>query len=495
MQKIIHQDKSTTPWMVYSVLLFLFVTRLLTMTLMPLNDKTEARYGEIARMMLESHNWVTLLQTPNEPFWAKPPLSTWSSALSMKVFGVHAFAARLPAMIYALAILGLVGWFVRQRYSKQHCYYVWLILASMPYFFINAGVVMTDPAFVFAITLCMISAWLAVSHASKVWGGLFFIGLGLGLLAKGPLTGVLVLLPLIIWTMIERKYHYVWKNLPWIWGSVLTLLIALPWYGLAELRTPGFLHYFIVGEHFGRFVESGWLGDKYGFAHAFPFGMIWVFLLGATVPWVLLVIYDVLVQSKRRQVVIGARDGWVTYLMCFILVPLIFFTFSRNIIYTYTFTVLPPLALLIVEGIQRQFLPTLTLKRCAWVASSVGTCCVLLSLFLFIRPALVSKSQERVVHVWQSFHPHSKLIYWANEPDFSARFYAHGRVQATRDEHALLEWLQQPHHQYLVVRQDQLNEISEGLRRRWRPAAHIQVQNKVFILYEIRSRLVHKAFV
>lgn len=485
--------QSKTPWFVYGVLLFLFCTRFLLMVWMPLNDKTEARYGEIARVMLTSGNWVTLQQTPGEPFWAKPPLSSWASALSMKVFGVHAWAARLPSMLCAIAILALLGWVVARRYTKEYAAYAWLILASMPYFFMNAGVVMTDPLFVFSITLCMLSAWFAMSHASRFWGSLFFIGLGLGLLAKGPLIGVLIFLPLFFWAILERKLRYLWKNLPWIWGSFLTLCIAVPWYVLAELRTPGFLHYFIVGEHLGRFLESGWSGDKYGFAHAFPLGMIWLFMLAGLLPWGGVLIYD----AFRRQVrpLPRAQDGWVTYLLCFMFMPLVFFTFSRNIIYTYTFSAFPPLVLLIIEGIQHQRFPSLTLKRCAWIASSAGTCCLGVFVLLLYKPMWVVRSQAEVVQVWQSFHPHSKLTYWANEPDFSARFYTGGQVQATRNQERLSQWLQQPTPQYLVVREDQLAEIPENLRRRWKLAAQVRVQNKNFILYEIRVRGASKAFV
>jgi 4-amino-4-deoxy-L-arabinose transferase-like glycosyltransferase len=489
------QQQFRTPWAVYAVLCFLFCTRLLMMICMPLNDKTEARYGEIARLMLASNNWVTLQQTPGEAFWAKPPLSTWSSAISMKICGVSAWAARLPALICALVILGLLGWFVSKRHSKYYCGYMWLILACMPYFLINAGVVMTDPMFVLSVTLSMIAAWLAMSHASLLWGYLFFIGLAMGLLAKGPLIGVLVIVPLMIWGMTQGKLYYMWKNLPWIRGSFLMLLLVLPWYLLAELRTPGFLNYFIMGEHFNRFLESGWQGDKYGFAHAFPIGTIWLFFLGGTVPWILFIISDLVKMRGKNLIHKGAQDGWVTYLFCFILVPLVFFTFSRNIIYTYTFTVFPALALLILEGIQRQLLPSLTLRACTWVAGGMGIACLFLSFLFFIKPHWVTKSQESVVRVWQSFQPSTRLIYWANEPDFSARFYTRGQVMATRDEKKLVEWLASSSQKYLVVREDQLAEITERLRRKWRTLARIRIQNKTFILYEIRQRGARQAFV
>ncbi len=63
------------------------------------------------------------------------------------------------------------------------------------------------------------------------------------------------------------------------------LLVAAPWYLLAELKTPGFLEYFLLGEHWQRFVTAGWDGDRYGNAHAYPYGSVWLFLLAAAFPW------------------------------------------------------------------------------------------------------------------------------------------------------------------------------------------------------------------
>mgnify|MGYP003315652635 CR=1 FL=1 len=42
----------------------------------------------------------------------------------------------------------------------------------------------------------------------------------------------------------------------------MLLGISLPWYFLAELRSPGFIDYFIIGEHFERYFNSEWEGDK-----------------------------------------------------------------------------------------------------------------------------------------------------------------------------------------------------------------------------------------
>jgi len=41
---------------------------------------------------------------------------------------------------------------------------------------------------------------------------------------------------------------------------------------MAEEQSPGFIEYFIEGEHWLRFVESGWEGDLYGSGHAESLG-------------------------------------------------------------------------------------------------------------------------------------------------------------------------------------------------------------------------------
>src|SRR4029079_19012662 len=94
--------------------------------------------------------------------------------------------------------------------------------------------------------------------------------------------------PLFLWTAYNGRWLDVWRRLPWLRGIPLTLLISLPWYWMAEQRTPGFLECFLIGEHWHRFLTPGWAGDLYGNAHFFPIGPIWAFAFIYTLPWSLL---------------------------------------------------------------------------------------------------------------------------------------------------------------------------------------------------------------
>ena len=61
---------------IWSLLGLLLPPRMVGMALVPLADTTEARYGEIARKMAETGDWITPQFKYGIPFWAKPPLST-----------------------------------------------------------------------------------------------------------------------------------------------------------------------------------------------------------------------------------------------------------------------------------------------------------------------------------------------------------------------------------------------------------------------------------
>ena len=276
----------------------LLLARLVGMAAAPLMDTTEARYGEIGRKMAELNDWVTPWFDYGVPYWGKPPLAFWVTALSFKLFGVNEFAARLPHLAISLLVAGVIVWLAARRDRDAALPTLALISGSF-LFFVSAGAVMTDIELVFGTTLAMAGFWLALEGTAgpdsepdrrPVWpaGALFFGGLVLGLLAKGPVALVLCGTPLFVWTAYHHRWSDVWRSLPWIGGGAITLLVAMPWYWIAERHTPGFLEYFLIGEHWHRFVTPGWDGDRYGHAHIFPFGAIWAFAFVDTLPWSIL---------------------------------------------------------------------------------------------------------------------------------------------------------------------------------------------------------------
>ena len=297
-----------------------------------------------------------------------------------------------------MLIVGLIVWLAARR--DRHAALPALALISGSFlFFIAAGAVMTDIELVLGTTLTM-AGFLACARGRRRRRLKAYRSVNVarrsavlrrsccGAIGEGPVALVLSGAPIFVWIVYNRRWLDAWRRLPWISGLFLTLLIALPWYWLAEQRTPGFLEYFLLGEHWHRFVTPGWKGDLYGTAHVFPVGAIWAFAFVDTLPWSILLPLAAwywrreimastssMVTANRAGAVsaasgdpanasdaaVGRPDfvrsderAWQGYLLAWMITPLLLFTTARNIIMTYVLPGLPAAAILAGGWMARQ---------------------------------------------------------------------------------------------------------------------------------------------
>lgn len=411
------------------LLVLLVLARLSAMAWLPLMDTTEARYGDIGRRMAALGDWVTPWFDEGVPFWGKPPLSFWLTAASMRLFGLSEFAARLPHLLCGALIAALVWRFAQRRAGPREALLAIGLLLGSTLFFLSAGAVMTDTALVLCTTLAMYAFWFAVHgrdpQEQRRMGWLFFAALGLGLLAKGPLAVVLSGLPIVIWAVASGRTRQVWQGLPWLRGSLLALAIAVPWYWLAELRTPGFLDYFIVGEHWHRFLTPGWGGDRYGHAHEFARGTIWGFAWGSLLPWSVLLPLAAW-RWRRQPAAADEQPSLRLYLLLWLLTPLVFFTAARNIIWTYALPALPAAALLMSHWMARR-----SARAEAWVATGLAISLAGAAVGLG-RLATEQRQEERsarsLVRAYAARSQPGQPLLFANHRPFSASYYSRGQA-------------------------------------------------------------------
>ncbi len=309
----------------------------------PLTDPTEARYAEIARKMFETGNWITPQFDYGVPFWAKPPLHTWLSAAGIAIFGTTAFTARLGILLASLATLTILWQWACTLTDRRTATIAVLVAASSGLFYVSAVFVQTDMVLTLGVTASMAGFYNGLA-GSRRWGWLFFLGLAIGLLAKGPVAVVLSATPIAVWMLWRGNWRDL-KHLPWAGGLTLCAVLVIPWYVAAEIAPPGFLKYFLIGEHIQRFLQPGWSGDLYGAGREHARGSIWLFWIVATLPWSPLL--PVLIWRLRKN---GMPDGkgLHLYLLLFALTPLVFFTPAANILLAYVLPGVPAAALLAV---------------------------------------------------------------------------------------------------------------------------------------------------
>lgn len=392
----------------------LLVLRLLAMAWLPLSDPTEGRYAEMARKMVETGNWLTPQFDYGVPFWGKPPLSIWFSAAGIAVFGPTAFAARLGILaMTAITLYTLWRWL--KDAAPRIAEAAPLIYASSLMGFGAAAFVMTDMAMVMSVTLAMAGFWGGL-HGHRGWGVWFFIGLGLAMLAKGPVAVVLILGPIVGFMC----YRGGWRDLgrlPWR-ALPLGLLLFVPWYIAAEWATPGFLRYFIVGEHIERFLTPGWTGDLYGAGRAKPKGAIWVFWIIAALPWSVIALRMIV---KTRQDSPPKDDGLCAYLLAFALGPMILFTPAANTLPAYVLPGLPAAAALGALLWQSRVGDGARALGLGVGISAAGF--TVLCLMLRLSPALIPIETEAPLIQGQD-----GPLAWLGERSFTAEFAHQGRI-------------------------------------------------------------------
>jgi 4-amino-4-deoxy-L-arabinose transferase-like glycosyltransferase len=467
---------SLTPRERWSLLLLLaavVAVRLATLGAYPLLDPTESRYAEIARKMLETGDWLVPQVDYGVPFWGKPPLSTWLSAAAMAVFGVNEFAARLPSFLLLAGCGALVHRMAALRAGADVALWSLALFATTGLVFISAGAVMTDPALMFGTTLAMAGYWLALNGRASsrpFWGFAFFAGVAIGLLAKGPVAVVLTLFPIGAWTLWTRRWRDAWTHLPWLAGTLLCLALTLPWYWAAERASPGFLDYFLVGEHWKRFVEPGWKGDLYGQAHARPRGTIWVWWFAAALPWSPLAVGWLAraIATRHDDARRLLRDSWCSYLLLWALAPMLFFTVSGNVLPTYVLPGLPAVALLLGEfwrprgGHPPASEHALRFAVRLMLVGGVGLLVVFAGVLASQQHRFDAELSHRaLVRLYESTRANAgdRLVYVGQRP-ISAEFYAAGKAVKVADAKALAAYRTTPNADFFAVREVELRAWS-----------------------------------
>ena len=439
------------------VLAFLLMARLVLATIAPVTDTTEARYADMARMMVETGDWITPQIDYGVPFWGKPPLHTWLSAAGIKVFGpllsfLHApepvaLAARLPILGTALVLLWVLYRWIALLRDRETALVAAIVLTSSALFFGASAFVMTDMPLALGVVLAMVGFHRGVGIADNVpdrrWGLVFFGGLAVGLLAKGPVAVVLAGIPLFLWLLIGNRWRLL-RRLPWFAGTVLLGLTVLPWYVAAEIKTPGFLRYFFIGEHFERFTVPNWQGDLCGSGHERAKGMIWLYGLGAFLPWLLFV--PILLWRVRR----GVERGLYSYLALFTIAPLILFTPAANILAAYVLPGMPAAAALLVVAWRDLNAPEgRVMSAVALVAATVLPVCALGMFMTHDLKTYPFRTTEGAVRLLSGVVPDAR-VWTLGDRVYSAEFYTRGGAQAITPEE-LPSLLNDDHRDAIIV--------------------------------------------
>jgi 4-amino-4-deoxy-L-arabinose transferase-like glycosyltransferase len=283
-------------------------------------EPDEARYAEIAREMLVTGNFI-VPHLDFVPYIEKPPLLYWTTSLAFHFLGTNEFAARLVPALSALLGVIVTYWFGRRVFDHRRGLLAAAILITSPLYATMAQVLTTDMLLTALLSVAFFSFFLQWRDGGRWWIALY--------LAIAPvLAGILFLWRQGDLRSALGKFHVVA-------GMLIVVAIALPWFAVVAVRLPGFLDFYIIGEHFRRvFVAS--------YSHDQPFYFFLPVIIVGLLPWS--ICFPLLLLHGTR----GPVRSWCAIVAGLVL---ILFSAAEAKLIPYILPAVPPIALLLADSI------------------------------------------------------------------------------------------------------------------------------------------------
>jgi 4-amino-4-deoxy-L-arabinose transferase-like glycosyltransferase len=318
-------------------------------------DNSETAYGEVAREILLTHDWV-VMHLNGQAWYVQPPLFFWIGALFGGLFGVTETTMRLPAALATIAMGAATGYATARIAGGRAGSVAAVVLSTSLMQAIVGRLAIMDAL----LDLCVAAAifwWYRslepVDRASLQAGKrstallLGAVALALGTLAKGPVAPVIVVLVVGIWFFWERSQGSELEIPP---ASTLAAAagifaaIVLPWFVAEAIRVgPGatreLLGHYTVGRYTG--VIENQRGPWWYYVPVVILGFF---------PWI------AFVPVAFGHAVTLARTGGGSFArlaLVWALVPVVFFSFAQTKLPNYVALVLPALAILVALWFER----------------------------------------------------------------------------------------------------------------------------------------------
>ena len=288
----------------------------------------EPRYASIGHDMAQSGDWITP-RLDGRPWFEKPPLTYWLTAVGIPLNGRDEFNSRFPQVLVSYSFLVLFYRRLCRTFSRRIAILAFSILAASLGWVAYSFVALTDLPMAVALNAALLVFLTNKRNGAWVAGAL----LGIAFLAKG-FVPVVLFAPIFLLRNSERQAG----RLRVVIGAIA---VAAPWVILCWLRNGhAFWDDFFWKQHVQRFYSPS-------LEHVQPFWYYVPVLLAGLFPW-----SPLLSLLANRRIYDDAR---VRFLGAWVLYGFIFFSASRNKLPGYLLPLLPAVAVLLAIALDRAF--------------------------------------------------------------------------------------------------------------------------------------------
>lgn len=324
----------------------------------PYLTPSEARYIEIPRQMLVTHDWLTP-RINGVPYFEKPPLFYWMQAVTMGLFGMGEFAGRMATAKLATEICLLTYALGRMLYGRLSGLIAAGVLASCVMGYGLSRVAMVDmpvSLFLTATLGCFLAAQ-HINHAkARRWLYLLmYVAAALAVMDKGLIGIVIPGIVIGTWILATKNWRLL-AEVRLIPGLIIFLIITVPWHWLMASEHPDFLQFYFINEHFTRYINDSHKRVE-------PWWFFAAITLAGLLPW------TGLLPSAVRHIKlwrVSMAEPSKLFLLLWIVLPLVFFSTSHSKLAPYIMPIFPPLAMIIGRYLADVWQGTVPDKALRW---------------------------------------------------------------------------------------------------------------------------------
>lgn len=336
------------------------------------------------REAFQTGEWLIPLSEGAE--WIrKPPMGTWLIGLASLIVEpaerrqVSEFTARLPSAVAGFLTVWVMFWLGRMMWGHRVGLIAGFVTAGTVGLIFYARNAVVDMTMTFFVCLAFACFWRGAMHEprSKRFMALFYVAFAAAWMAKAPLPGAIIGLPLAAYWFITipalrkiegragflQTFIQQWKSLGRLWlipGIGLFLVLGCSWWVYAYFKVPGALELWET-EFLARYVGGLRPEDE-------PPWYYLSLILGMCAPYTLSVPESVGALFMNRY---RARRPGLAFVWTWAVVGTVFISSSEFKQPHYLISVLPAYWLLLAPVVERLFFgPTMPSGRAA--AASVN---------------------------------------------------------------------------------------------------------------------------
>lgn len=233
---------------------------------LPPVDRDESRYVVTSERMADTGDYVDL-RLQDQPRYLQPAGIYWLQAISAIATDSPAhhsiWAYRLPSLVGAVLAVLLTGWIGAHFFGRTEGLVAGVLLAACFSLNFEARIAKIDAALLAAVVTTQLALMRAYvePNTSRLTSAVFWMGLGLGVMLKGPIVLIVsgtTIAALLLW---DRKAAWLLRLRP-AWGPLITVAIAAPWLIAIGLLTHGAFYRRSVVHNFLGKVGAGEQGHS-----------------------------------------------------------------------------------------------------------------------------------------------------------------------------------------------------------------------------------------